>query len=490
MDDLSRRGFMQRSAAFGLGFSGLASLALNPRQALGVSLLDPQVQAPSLAKPSASRFGPLVTDKAGLLDLPEGFTYKVLSKTGETMADGLLMPGKHDGMAAFAVPGQPHLVALIRNHEIEHGQKTTGAFGEKNELLSKADPALIYDRGHGKVHRGGCSTTIYDTREQKVVKQWLSLVGTVRNCAGGPTPWGSWISCEENDDRADTETYERAHGYAFEVPVTAEPALAKPEPLRPMGRFYREAVAIDPKTGIVYQSEDQFDAPIYRFIPKKPGELRGAGRLEALAIVARPRIQTSNHERREVEVGTRLPVEWIPMEDVEAIGSSLRSRAVRDGAARFARGEGMWATASASGEKTSSSIYWACTEGGSRSRKGNAFGQLWKYNPSVHEGTDHERTQPGTVELIVEPNNSSVMDHPDNITASPWGDLIVCEDGGGVQYLLGVTPAGEVYRLAKNAHKDDSEFAGAAFSPDGSTLFVNIQTPGYTLAITGPWKKS
>jgi secreted PhoX family phosphatase len=164
-----------------------------------------------------------------------------------------------------------------------------------------------------------------------------------------------------------------------------------------------------------------------------------------------------------------------------AIGSSLRSRAVRDGAARFARGEGMWATPDA--------IYWACTEGGRRTRDGGAYGQLWKYTPSPHEGTDRERESPGQLELILEPNNSTIMDHPDNITASPWGDLIVCEDGEDAQYLLGVTASGEVYRLAKNAH-NGSEFAGAAFSPDGTTLFVNIQNPGYTLAITGNWKRA
>ena len=70
---------------------------------------------------------------------------------------------------------------------------------------------------------------------------------------------------------------------------------------------------------------------------------------------------------------------------------------------------------------------------------------------------------------------------------APWGDLIVCEDGGGDQYLVGVTPAGELYKFGHNAISS-SEFAGATFSPDGSTLFVNIQGNGLTLAITGPWE--
>ncbi len=474
MARLSRRHFIQRSSAFGLGFTGLASLRLGNGSAIARSLLDAE-------QPSSAHFGPLVPDKAKLLDLPEGFAYRVFSKTGEPMDDGLHVPGKHDGMAAFAVPDQPHLTILVRNHEIEHAHKTTGPFGANNELFDKVNPALVYDRGYGKPHRGGCTTMVFDTREQRLVRQWLSLAGTARNCAGGPTPWGSWITCEETDWAADSDTNERAHGYAFEVPATLEPKLHTPEPLRAMGRFYREAVALHASSGVVYQSEDQFDAPVYRFVPSKPGDLRAPGRLEALMIAGRPRAQTGNHDRRDIELGVKHACEWVPLDDVEAIGSSLRSRAVRDGAARFARGEGMWAAPDA--------IYWACTEGGRRTRDGGAYGQLWKYTPSPREGTDRERESPGQLELILEPNNSTIMDHPDNITASPWGDLIVCEDGEDAQYLLGVTASGEVYRLAKNAH-NGSEFAGAAFSPDGTTLFVNIQNPGYTLAITGNWKRA
>jgi hypothetical protein len=94
------------------------------------------------------------------------------------------------------------------------------------------------------------------------------------------------------------------------------------------------------------------------------------------------------------------------------------------------------------------------------------------------------------LELFVEPNNATVVENADNITVSPWGDLIVCEDGPGQQFLLGVTPAGQIYKLARNA-LNGSELAGATFSPDASTLFVNIQHPhGFTLAINGPWKRA
>ena len=97
-----------------------------------------------------------------------------------------------------------------------------------------------------------------------------------------------------------------------------------------------------------------------------------------------------------------------------------------------------------------------------------------------------EAQTPGTLELFVEPNDGDIIDKADNLTVSPFGDLIVCEDGGGGNNLVGVTPAGAIYRFAHNA-MSDSEFAGATFSPDGQVLFVNIQHPGHTLAIYGPW---
>ena len=129
-------------------------------------------------------------------------------------------------------------------------------------------------------------------------------------------------------------------------------------------------------------------------------------------------------------------------------------------------------------------VYFVCTSGG-RAKKG----QIWRYLPSPHEGTPEEARDPGTLELFVEPNDGGLIDNADNLTVAPWGDLILCEDGGGEQFVVGVTPRGGIYKFGRNA-QSDSEFAGATFSPDGSTLFVNIQSPGLTLAITGPWKRS
>ena len=132
---------------------------------------------------------------------------------------------------------------------------------------------------------------------------------------------------------------------------------------------------------------------------------------------------------------------------------------------------------------TNSAVYFACTNGGD-ARKG----QIWRYVPSPYEGTSRESEEPGTVELFIEPNDGSLVQNADNLTAAPWGDLIVCEDATGEDYLVGVTPAGETYKFAHN-QAGPGEFAGSCFSPDGTTLFVNMQLQGLTVAITGPWER-
>jgi hypothetical protein len=322
---------------------------------------------------------------------------------------------------------------------------------------------------------GGTTTVVYDTRTQTVERQYLSLTGTIRNCAGGPTPWNSWISCEETVERA-SEMLTVDHGYNFEVPAAAEMGTVEPVPLVHMGRFNHEAVAVDPASGIVYQTEDRHDGLIYRYIPDVPGDLAQGGRLQALVLQGRSSLDTRNWEQQTVQPGVPMAVTWIDLEDIQAPEDDLRLRGFDAGAARFARGEGMWYGESA--------VFFACTNGG-RAKKG----QIWRYVPSADEGTRAEANAPGTLELFVEPNDGAIIDNADNLTVAPWGDLIVCEDGSGDQFLVGVTPAGDIYKFARNA-MNDSELAGATFAPDGSTLFVNIQHAGLTLAITGPWKSA
>jgi hypothetical protein len=242
-----------------------------------------------------------------------------------------------------------------------------------------------------------------------------------------------------------------------------------------MGRFYREAVAVDPASGVVYQTEDRDDGLIYRFVPDVPGELHAGGRQQALVVRGRPGLDTRNWDVRPIAVGASMSVEWIDMEDIDSPEDDLRHRGFARGAARFARGEGMWY-----GNET---VYFACTNGGSA-----RLGQIWKYTPSTAEGTEDELDTPGTLELFLESDHVSVLENADNLTVAPWGDLFVCEDGRGEQFLIGVTPAGDTYRFGRNA-RSTSELAGATFSPDGSTLFMNIQDDGLTLAITGHWER-
>ncbi len=455
---VSRRNFLLTAGAVGLGFTGLATAVARGRSVNRAALL-------------AEGFGPLRRDDRGILDLPKGFSYHQFSLTGQTMDDGLLVPGDHDGMAAY--PGPDGTTILIRNHELHPQQYEKSPFGRGAKLIDKVDTGRFYDAGRDDPCLGGTTTLVYDTARRMLRKQFLSLAGTINNCAGGPTPWGTWLSCEETTLRAD-RNLTVDHGYVFEVPATSEPALAAPVPLKALGRFRHEAVSVDPASRVLYLTEDVEDGCLYRFLPNKPGVLREGGRLQALAVRGRRSLDTRNWKYfGNVRVGTRLPVTWIDLEEIDAPDNDLRHRAFADGAARFARGEGIWAGMGAH--------YFACTTGGYEQ-----VGQIWRYTPSPHEGTAGEDEKPGILELFIEPNDAGLLDKADNVTVSPWGDLIVCEDGKDAQYLVGVTPRGKLYKFARNAY-NSSEFAGATFSPDGTTLFVNVQHHGCTLAITGPW---
>ncbi len=455
---VSRRQFLKASGAVVLGFSGLHSL-LNKT-------------AFSKAKVRFQEgFGPLVPDPNRILDLPEGFSYHIFSRTGDAMDDGLIVPGDHDGMAAFV--GANGRTILIRNHELSMNELSKSPFGSNNQLINLIDQNLLYDAGSGVTPWiGGTTTLIYNTETRQLEKHFLSMAGTIRNCAGGPTPWNSWITCEETVQRAGGSV-EKDHGFNFEVPVSEEIGLSAAVPLKAMGRFNHEAVAVDPASGIVFQTEDRDDGLIYRYIPDERENLATGGRLQALMVKDMASLDTRNWNAQNVTAGEVLDVTWVDLSDVESPSDDLRRQGFGNGAARFARGEGMWYGLKA--------VFFACTNGGP-----DRTGQIWRYHPSPVEGTPEEEGQPGKLELFLEPNDSSLLEKADNVTVAPWGDLIICEDGSGTQFLVGVTPQGGIYKLGRNS-LNTSEFAGATFSPDGTTLFVNIQSPGMTLAITGPW---
>lgn len=411
----------------------------------------------ALATSAANRFGPLKPDPAGVLDLPEGFSYRVISRLGDAMSDGHTVPDNADGMGCFDL-GNGKL-SLVRNHELDPRRAEPVALSPAYDTVARSLLALP----------GGTTTIILDAETLEVEREYRSLAGTIRNCAGGVTPWNSWLTCEEN-----TTTVEEAggrinknHGYVFEIPADSG-GLVDPVPLTAMGRFNHEAACIDPATGIVYMTEDRGDSLFYRFIPAVPGDLAQGGVLQALVIDGDYQ-DTRNSEDSAVKlaVGAPLPISWITLDNVEAPEDDLRQRGAAQGAAIFARGEGIWM---GEGE-----MYFTCTSGGAAGE-----GQIFRLSPRA--------SGPDVLELFYESPAISEYSYGDNLTIAPFGDLIVCEDQYSDtvdNHLRGITAAGEAYAFGRL--RLQTEPAGACFSPDGKTLFVNAYSPTMTLAITGPW---
>lgn len=449
---ISRRQFFIGAGT--LAFSGLAV------SYLGKKLADKPMKV-------HQGFGPLVADKNNLLDLPEGFSYRVISVLGDKMSDGLEVPDRADGMGCL--PLGDDKVALIRNHELHPKH-----FKNLSPVFQQHKSSFAYDTyKNGVALPGGTSTIVYDLAKQKVENQFMSLIGTIRNCAGGTTPWGTWLTCEESVSRPDDEIG-KDHGYIFEVPATAD-GLVTAKPLKAMGRFNHEAAVVDPRTSIVYLTEDRGDSLFYRFIPKVFGKLARGGKLQALAIKHKPKFDTRNWLQMNMPQNFWLETEWVDIENPESPEDDLRQQGLEKGAAMFARGEGIhWGD---------NELYFCCTNGGFEH-----LGQIMRYQPSKYEGQLEETLHPGKVQLFLESQNSSLFNFGDNLTVTPFGHLLVCEDQYTDEvdnHLRGVTPEGELYDFAK-LHSQ-TELAGACFSPDGSTLFVNIYSPSKTLAITGPW---
>jgi secreted PhoX family phosphatase len=423
--------------------------------------------------------GDLRPDPDKILDLPDGFSYRIVSRAGDNMSDGLRVPGAHDGMAAFE--GQDGRVILIVNHEMKTYWFDSSAFGDGYSDLPESTKSLLYDRGSDRTPAlGGTTTIIYNPATGQTDKQFMSLAGTEINCAGGPTPWGSWLSCEECFKRPGTRldwtqliTRDQRHGYVFEVSSHAD-GLVAAEPIKAMGRFEHEACAVHATTGIVYMTEDRDHSLFYRYIPDAPGKLHEGGRLQALAIDAHASVMTHNWSSPpQTRLNTPMKTRWIDLDDVDPVENDLRLRGAALGAATFARGEGLCAA----GDR----FAFTCTIGGAA-----RVGQVFTYTPSPFEGTPAEKEDPGLLTLIAESNEKSLLRHADNLTMAPWGDLVVCEDTSSHCGLVGIRPDASQYAIADNAYSN-SELAGVCFSPDGNILFVNIQYPGMTLAITGPW---
>ena len=437
---LNRRNFI---GATGAAFSGLLLNGCTGRSA-------PLTSAPS----SFADYGPLVPDPAGMLDLPRGFSYRLLSSLGNAMTDGCTVPDKADGMGCFSLGNNE--IVLIRNHELVPADDAGG-------VLAKG-----FGTRDGAIVPGGTTSIVLDATTLEVKREFRSLAGTIRNCSGGITPWGSWLTCEEaptGPGQRFGEGLAENHGWVFEVPANAT-GLIDAVPLKAMGRFNHEAACVDPRTGIVYLSEDRDDSVLYRFVPTTPGRLGDGGLLQAMVVEGLS--DTRNWTSADMAVGSRHTVRWIDCDDVGSPNDDLRSRAAAKGAALVARGEGI--------HTGTDEIFVCSTNGGQRK-----LGQIFRLVP----GTGGE---PDQIELFFESQSKDQFNYGDNLTVGPNGHLIVCED----QYtevvdnhLRGITPDGRAYTLGRL--RMQTELAGGCFSPDGKWFFVNAYSPTRTLAITGPW---
>ncbi|MFI9530785.1 alkaline phosphatase PhoX [Micromonospora rosaria] len=413
-------------------------------------------------------YGDLVPDPAGLLDLPRGFRYTVLSREGDPIPGGAVA-GNFDGMAAFAGTGRE--VRLVRNHEI----------WEPDSAPVVAPRALTFDPGPGA--GGGVSTLVVGPHR---VEQRINLGGTSTNCAGGLTPWRTWLSCEESEVRRGEGGHEKDHGWIFEVDPFRPARDEDPTPLTAMGRFAHEAVCVDPRTGVVYETEDSVGGDkhgcFYRFLPRRPlggyGSLRAGGRLQVMRVPGVPDLSAVQ------EPGTTFRgVQWVDVPDPLATTEPVRLQDYGPrGVTHAQKLEGAWWGTDGAAYFVSS---FALRSYGSA---GDHLGQVWRYRPST-----------GALTLVVIFHGDPYTDlftTPDNICMTPFGGLMLCQDGVGDSYLMGTTVDGEPYLFARNrqnigteASPEYGEFAGVCFSDDRRTMYVNCYEPGTTFAITGPFRR-
>jgi uncharacterized protein len=451
---IGRRRFLKASAGIASGafftsgvfdgFIARAAHAARPNQSAGYG---------AIAAAADLRDGEL------RLALPAGFSYRSFGLAGAPMGDGYLTPIGHDAMAAYPLANGN--IRLIRNHE---DKNAAGAGNPSGPVATMYDPAA----------GGGTTSLEVDPATRELVHDFISLNGTTGNCAGGWTPWGSWLTCEEVL-AGPGNGWEQPHGYIYEVFASATGPV-RAEPYRDMGRALWEAAVVDPATGNVYETEDNGSAGFYRFIPNAPGNLSAGGRLQMLALQGAPQALMAKGQ----PLGHPRSVMWVDVANPDPADAPTNSRALFDqawaeGGASFSRLEGAWYEAG--------KVYFTSTDGGEA-----GLGQVWQYEVASE-----------TLTLIFESPSAAVLSNPDNIVPGPRGGLVLCEDSSGAeQHVRGLTPAGEIFDLALNL-SNDFEWAGACWSPDGQTLFVNRQganrgpnpppagDEGMTFAIWGPW---
>ncbi|MEA2227131.1 MAG: uncharacterized protein QOF04_761 [Solirubrobacteraceae bacterium] len=468
---LSRRSVLTRSAT-GVGialsgsFSGLFGAGATAADARGRGR---DRDRGDRRRDGGRGYGPLVDDPAGLLALPAGFSYTIIAQAGVTTLDsGEPTPSDPDGSASFVRPRGNGSV-LIVNHEVGGGEPH----------VVPAVSGFTYDPA-----AGGGTTTIEVDRDGNRVREYVSLAGTLNNCAGGKSPWGTWLTCEEAESlRGQT----RPHGYVFEVDPYDQAANRDPTPIRALGRYAHEALVVDPDTGTIYLTEDAGgpNGLLYRWtppedaLPLRKGVLRtvadDAGVLEALAATTPDGAHVPDLSVATTP-GTTYRAQWVAVPDRDATSVSTRKQFTDDQVTRSRKLEGMW--------WDDEGAYFICSF--ARFTDGSAAqhdGQIWFLDPS--EGTIELRLHFAYTPL----DQDGDPDGPDNITVSAYGGLIIAEDGDGKQHLVGAADDGETFFFARNDDPENAEFTGPNFSPDRKILFANVQSPGYVFAIRGPFRR-
>lgn len=397
-----------------------------------------------LAEPTVAGLGPYgppgVPDVNGIR-LPAGFRSRVLARAGEPIGPtGYVWHVAPDGAATFPAP----------------------------------DGGWYYACNSETVGNGGVGAVHFDA-EGSVVDAYRILTGTNANCAGGPTPWGTWLSCEEFDFAGDVplelplDPGGLVAGMVWECDPTG-PGQGTSRPA--MGRFSHEAAAVDDVSGRVFLTEDQGDSKLYAFHPKVPGDL-SSGTLHALVVD--PTDDTA-HER----TTGPTPVAWTEVSDPLALTGSVRSQVPT--AARFRRGEGMWIDSGAVYfATTGDERVWSLTLG-----RDGAPDVL----ETVYDGRDSTRWPQSASE--------APLWDPDNLTVSPAGEIYVAEDAGDLRISLIAPPDDAGQRVItpflqlSSAEHEGSELTGPCFDPAGARLYFSSQRggttgQGVTYEVTGPF---
>jgi hypothetical protein len=475
---LSRRGLLGGAAGVGLTAAGAALVpASSAAVASGRHGRPPTVP------------GPLVDDPQGLVALPEGFSYRVVSVAGQTsLVSGEKSPDRPDGTGAFRWRNG---IRLVQNHEQGPGAA----------LPVPLIAGTVYDSA---ALGGGC-TVIETTRDADRIAEWVGLSGTISNCAGGVTPWGTWLTCEETEVKAGAvtggATLAKDHGFVFEV-APAESGRQHPVPIKAWGRYAHEAVVVEPSGRRVHLTEDASspNGLLYRWTGDsalREGALQQLGptegRLEALKVTAPDGGHLDDLSRITAQyINQPLQTSWVPVPDRLATSVSVRKQFTADQITRSKKLEGAW------GDRNG--FYFDSSFAHAEDIPAGSVmhdGQIWYYDyatetltlkayfpyvAALHAGGDPAALRGYGV---------TYFDGPDNVHVTPWGGLVIAEDGDGDNHLVGWSEDTGAWPLARNminagtaAAPVYNEWTGPTFSPDHRLLFANVQEPGHTYAIS------